>query len=338
MRVLLLVHGRQVETVQASPLVRTIVAGVPEVSVTVACAPVAADLARALEGVETVLPLTALDPSAGPAAWLACWARVRRRRFDAAMVCGTAASVRLLAYLAGIPRRVGPSGGLTTLLLSDRVTRRPGENRAATWLRCARALGITAERHLPRLDPGPAAAREALVQLHSSAIADGRLLVALAPGNAHSDVAQGRHSATAWAPERWAHLANQLAVRHGAGIVFVGSAEDERAVSAASVDVDAPHIDVTGQLDAMGIAALLSHCDLVVCGDSPLLHLAAAVGTPTVGLFGPTDGRSRGPYGAEHRVIQALTPSRAHHRGPTADSLMARIRVEDVLAGIESSL
>jgi heptosyltransferase II len=269
---------------------------------------------------------------------LAAWARLRRRRFDVVVVCATASSVRLLAYLTGIPRRVGAGGGLTAGLLSDRVPRRRGENRAATWLRCAGALGITTERHLPRLDPGPAADREALVQLHSSAIADGRLLVALAPGSAHSDVVPGRQSATAWAPERWAHLANQLAARHGAGIVFVGTAEDERAVSAASVDVDAPHIDATGQLGLMGMAALLGHCDLVVSGDSPLLHLAAAVGTPTVGLFGPTDGHSRGPYGEEHRVIQALAAPRAHRAGQPPDSVMARIRVEDVLAGIESSL
>jgi hypothetical protein len=58
------------------------------------------------------------------------------------------------------------------------------------------------------------------------------------------------------------------------------------------------------------------------------------VGTPTVGLFGPTDGRRRGPYGGEHRVVQALPPPGRRQDWPD-QALMDRIRVDDVLAGIE---
>lgn len=334
MRALVLVPGRQVEVLQASPLVRTLAAGDPETAVVVACSPAAVEVARALEGVESVVPLRGLEPGALPAAWIGAWARLRRMRVDATLVCSTGGAARLLAYLTGVPRRLGPAGGLTTFLLSGRVGWARGENRAAVWLRLAGLLGTAAERHRPRLEPGPDAEREARFQLHSSGIADGRLLIALAPGSVHSDIAPPSREATAWAPERWAHLANQLAARHGAGILFVGAPGDEGAVSAASVDVDAPHADLAGQLDLLATASLLGHCDLVVSGDSPLLHLAAAMGTPTVGLFGPTDGRRRGPYGEEHRVLQAIPPRRGAH----AAALMARIRVEDVLAGIETSL
>jgi ADP-heptose:LPS heptosyltransferase len=223
------------------------------------------------------------------------------------------------------------------------VVERAGENRAATWVRLAHLLGISAERHAPRLEPDAEAARQALGQLHSTGIADGRLLVALAPGTGYSDLHGLDPAVTAWDTERWAHLANQLAVRHGAGVIFLGTAEDEEAVQTAGVDVAAPHADLCGELDIIGTAALLGLCDLVVSADSPLLHLAAAVGTPAVGLFGPTSGRRRGPYGEEHRVIQAIAPQgqpdpAASGRSSKPTTLMGRIRVEDVLAGIETSL
>lgn len=338
MRVLVLVWGRQVETLQASPLIRTLRAGIPEATISVACSPAAAVMARALEGVGEVLPTPGLDPRGSPLGLLPAWARIRRRRFEVAVVCGTAPQARLLAYFAGIARRVGVGGGLTSLLLSEHLRERRGENRATAWLRLARLLGIAAERHQPHLDPGAAASQRALVQLHSTGIADGRLLVALAPGAGHSDLGPPTSAEATWKPERWAHLANQLAARHGAGVIFVGEGADEAAVTAASVDVAAPHADATGQLDMLGTAALFHLCDLLISGDSPLLHISAAVGTPTIGLFGPTDGRRRGAYGEEHRVVQALPApgDRAHVRG--RGPLMERIRVEDVLAGIESSL
>jgi ADP-heptose:LPS heptosyltransferase len=336
---LVMVWGRQVETLQASPLLRTLAAGAPGTTISLACSPVAVQVARALEGVGEVLPLRGLDPDGSSIDGLAAWARLRRLRFDVTVLCGTATRVRLLAYLSGFARRVGVGGGLTAALLSDHVPPRAGENQAATWLRLARVLGITAERHEPRLEPGPAASQQALVQLHSTAVADGRLLVALAPGTGHTDLSRLDPETTAWKPERWAHLANLLSVRHGAGVIFVGAAEDQAAATAASVDIASPHADITGQLDLLGTAALLRFCDLVISGDSPLLHLAASVGTPTIGLFGPTDGRRRGAYGGEHRVIQAL-PAPHHHHLPRhgADDLMDRIRVEDVLAGIETSM
>ena len=338
MRVLVLVWGRRVEVLQASPLVRSLAAGLPGSSISVACSRAAAPVARALDGVAEVLTLRGLDPGASPVSLLVAWAPLRRRRFDVAVVCGTAARARWLAYLAGFARRIGVGGGLTAVLLSDHLSARVGENRAATWIRLAHLLGVTAERHEPRLEPGTDATRQASAQFHSTGVADGRLVVALAPGTGHAERGRSEPAPTPWKTENWAHLANQLAARHGAGVIFVGVAEDEEAVIAAQLDVAAPHADLTGQLDVLGTAALLQLCDLVISGDSPLLHLSAAVGTPTVGLFGPTDGRVRGPYGREHRVVQAVVPRRGRHRGYHPGGSLEQIRVEDVLAGIETAL
>src|ERR1035438_9371000 len=69
MRLLVLVWGRQVETLQASPLLRTLAAGSPAVEITLACAPAAAQVARALAGTDEVITLRGLDPAASPFRW-----------------------------------------------------------------------------------------------------------------------------------------------------------------------------------------------------------------------------------------------------------------------------
>jgi len=97
------------------------------------------------------------------------------------------------------------------------------------------------------------------------------------------------------------------------------------------MDLRAEATDLAGEIDLSTLAGVIARCDLLVAADTPLLHLAAAVGTPSVGLFGPTNGRSRAPAGREHRVVQAIPAG-------SASASLERIRVDDVLAGIESAL
>ena len=74
------------------------------------------------------------------------------------------------------------------------------------------------------------------------------------------------------------------------------------------MDLRAEATDLVGEIDLATLAGVIARCDLLVGTDTPLLQLAAAMGTPTVGLFGPTDGARGGAYGAAHRVVQAIAP------------------------------
>jgi heptosyltransferase-2 len=333
MNVLVIVDGGLVETLQASALIRSMVTGLDDVQVTVACPPAAAALAAQVPGVVETLAMKALEPGGASldSLWRG-WLALRRRRFHAAAVCADGGVAAALVFFAGIPRRAGVASGVATLLLTDHVDREGTENRAALWLRLASVLGVGGAVQRPAFNPGLAARRVAEERLLASGFEDGRLLVAVAPGNGFADavVTGARVRATAWEPERFAHLCNELTRRHGAGIVVLGAAEDRFLVEAMLMDVESEALDLSGELGDLGeAAAVLERCDLVVCGDSPLLHLAAAVGTASVGLFGPTSGAVRAPLGSEHRVIQALDGG--------APSLR-QIRVDDVLAGIETPL
>jgi ADP-heptose:LPS heptosyltransferase len=330
------VTGGVAETVLATPLVETLRSGDPDVRLTLLCPAVASPIAECLEHVDEVVPLAALDGAVGVDGAARVWFQLRRRRLDAAVLCTTSPGVTAAAYLAGCPQRVSPATGLLRLLLTASAPALPRENRARTWLRMAAPLGIRDEHHRPAFEPGEEARKRADMLLRSGLLADGRLLIAVAPG-AGFDTA-GAGGGPAWPPERYAHLSNQLAARHGAVIALVGPAADRAAVEQTKLDLAADAMDLAGATDLPTIAAVLARCDLLVGSDATLLHLAAGVGTPTVGLFGPRDGVSLGPYGADHRVVQALpqAASEGRHEMTTPGSL-EQIRVEDVLASIEST-
>jgi ADP-heptose:LPS heptosyltransferase len=344
MEILVVIDGGLVETLQASPLLRSLTAGLDGARITVACPPGAAEIAAHVPGVAEVMALRALGPATPRAGELArAYRALRRRRFHAAAVCCTRPRAAALVYFTGIPIRAGLASGPSALFFTDRVEREGAEeNRAAAWLRLAPALGVPHQLHQAVYEPGSAARQVAMEHLVGAGFEDGRLMVALAPGTGFTDpLPMVSPRALSWEPERNAHLCNQLAHRHGAGIVVLGTAEDRPVVDAMLLDVASEVLDLCGELDGLDeIAAVLERCDLFISGDSPLLHLAAAVGTPSVGLFGPTDGRLRAPCGPEHRVIQAMPESNgARHQAPGLidQPSLRQIRVDDVLAGIEVS-
>ena len=333
MNVAVLVSGGMAEAILATPLLATLREGDPEGQHTLLCPRSAAPIADGLPGATTVLPLRALDGRLTPGGALRVWYELRRRRLDAVAVCSQDGLALVAAYFSGTPQRVANARGSLRLLVSATVPASRAENVARSWLRLAALLGIRGEQHRPHFEPGPQARQQADWLLNSSALADGRLLIAIAPGSGFADPGGAQLD---WDSERYAHLANQLAVRHGAGIALVGSPADRDAIERVKLDLGAEVVDLSSAGDPHTVAALLARCDLLVGGDTPLLHLAAAVGTPTVGLFGATDGVRRGPYGPDHRIIQALG-RRVDGRIAAEAASVDQIRVEDVLASIEST-
>jgi ADP-heptose:LPS heptosyltransferase len=332
------VNGGVAETLQSTPLLRTLRAGFPSARIVLVCPSTAGDLAEGIPPVDLVIPLAGLRGTR--AGGIRLWLTLRGLRLDAVFLCTSGAGPAASAYLAGVSQRSGVGGGMRSLLLTGRVKPGKTENRAQTWLRLAQVAGVHQQLHSPVFEPGPEARRRAEQVLHGSGLADGRLLVAIAPGSGYSDASGAEAAGTAWDPERWAHLANQLSQRHGAGILLVGSPQDRYAVERTKMDLRADATDLVGEIDLSTLAGVIARCDLLVGSDTPLLQLAAAMGTPTVGLFGPTDGARGGAYGRAHRVLQALEPPDYENslEEEPGEASMDQIRVEDVLAGIEATL
>ncbi|HYL71959.1 MAG TPA: glycosyltransferase family 9 protein [Candidatus Dormibacteraeota bacterium] len=339
MNVVVVVSGGITETLQASPLLRTLRAGEPNAQIGLVCPARSGPIAQGIPAVDVVTPRRELGGYPGALAGFRVWLELRRQRVDAVLLCSQSAWLRLAAFLAGVPERIGPRGGLSSFLLTRRGLADRAENRAPQWLRLAALMGIRQELHSPSYEPGAEALREADHLIHGTGFTDGRLLVALAPGTgfAEHDALSGPDAV--WDAERYALLCNQLAIRHGAGILFIGAPDDIGVIERTMLDLGASAADLSGEPDVRVVAAIISRCDLFIGGDTPLLHVAAAVGTPAVGLFGPSDGKLRGPYGSDHRIIQGLPPRMDAKGVDGAPALvMDQIRVDDVLASIEASL
>ena len=112
-----------------------------------------------------------------------------------------------------------------------------------------------------------------------------------------------------WPRERFSQVAMRLLGTHGpmaGGRLMVLGGPDDRKLAWGLKDV-APRnrfIDLTGGVDVLTAFACLRHARLFIGNDSGTMHLAAAAGTPTLGLFGPSDERLYAPWGANTRVVR----------------------------------
>lgn len=324
-----IVAGGVTETLHATPLLRTIRAAEPEARIALLCPATASRLWGGLPGVDQTLPMTALDGIPSLADAVTVWAQLRCRRLDAVLLCSGSASLRFAAYLAAVPRRLGPGGGVSSFLLTDRGSAAPGERPANAWLRLASLLGMGGRLHATGFEPGDEARARAARLLDEHCGREGCMWVALAPGSGTVD---GEGIGLGWEPERYALLANAIAQRNGTQVILVGTPEERPGVEAAKLDVGVGVVDFSAERDLLVTAAIISRCDVLIAADGPLLHLAAAVGTRAVGLYGPTSGAVWGPQGDAHRVLQAVPPAAGGDDG----ALMDRIRVEDVLAALDT--
>jgi len=141
-----------------------------------------------------------------------------------------------------------------------------------------------------------------------------------------------------WPAEQYGHLHRKLAERHGwLGVVTYGPGERALA-EAARLVAGEPEPFVLGT-DVAQLKALLHRAKVVVAADTGPLHLAAALGTPVVGLFGPTDPQRNGPYGQLDSVVRNARPDQTtYQRGRDYSPLMQSIRVEQVIEAIERRL
>ena len=119
-----------------------------------------------------------------------------------------------------------------------------------------------------------------------------------------------------WASKRWplhsfARLGDRAA-EAGAAVVAIGAFAGEGAAAAAMMK--RPALPVDGVGDPLAMAALLERLDVLVTNDTGPMHLAAAVGTPVVALFGPTNPARTGPWGPGHRVVCAAADCRPCYR------------------------
>ena len=110
-----------------------------------------------------------------------------------------------------------------------------------------------------------------------------------------------------WYNDRFAEVADRLAAE-GLFVVFTGGAADKKVVLSIQERMSHKSLDLTGKSSLKELAALYKRADLVISTDTGPMHIAAAVGTPLVALFGPTAPWRTGPHGEGHQVLRHELP------------------------------
>jgi lipopolysaccharide heptosyltransferase II len=144
-----------------------------------------------------------------------------------------------------------------------------------------------------------------------------------------------------WFPERFAELADRLEGERGLSVVFVGGPEDRKFVASIIAGMKTRAVSLAGELSLPETAALLARCRCLVSSDTGPLHLATAVGTPVIGLYGSTDAKRTGPVGPGHQVIsKALdcVPCEEKSCPLRSTACMAAITVEEVISAVKKVL
>ena len=147
-----------------------------------------------------------------------------------------------------------------------------------------------------------------------------------------------------WATKRWtregfARLADWLVEARGAGVIFTGSAADRPEVEAILARMNRESADFVGRTDLKTLGALYDRVDCLVSTDTGPMHLAAAMGTPVVALFGPTAPWRTGPYGAGHAVVRPEVPcSPCFRREAPECKCMHEIEVTTVKRNVDAVL
>ena len=235
-----------------------------------------------------------------PADWAGCRAAIRDLRaleLETAYVLPHSFRAALFPFLARIPQRIGLPGHFPRDFMLTEV-RRPaaGPGRAHQAFEYLDLFFPGANRRTcpaPRLTVPP----PVLEHLHERLDPLPKPWIALLPGAARGPSKQ-------WPVEHYALAAAQLMAETGGSVITLGTRAEAPLCQQVAAAAAPNGLNLAGQTSLEELAAVLSLSAAVLCNDSGGMHLAAALGTPLVGLYGITNPDQTGPLGRAVRILQ----------------------------------
>ena len=299
-RVVFIRTDRLGETLLNLPAMAAVKAALPEAALTVLVHPHLKPLIETIPWIDRVIDYARPSAQAWWVGALRLGRLLRPQRFDVAVVSNPMKELHVAVWIAGIPTRVGYDrkwGEFLTHRLPDRKAL--GERHEVEYnLDLIGQLGLAASLPpwpLPQFDREWIEIQQ-LLEPHGQRL--DKPFIAVHPWTSNP--------AKQWSEERFRSLIERCATRGERGMVIIGGPEEAGATPLVR-SPDRPIIDLVGRLTLRQLAAVLQQAQLLISNDSGPVHLAAAVNTKTVVLFGTsnaaTSPRRWGPWGQGHVVI-----------------------------------
>jgi len=225
---------------------------------------------------------------------------MRRGRFDLAIIFPRSFRSAFQIFLARIPIRIGYQDEGRSIFLTHNIRRKQEflhTHRVHYYRKLIEPLGNLGKTPSPQLVLRKEDRDWADHKIREMGLLDGRPLIGFNPGAAYG-------LAKCWPPDRFAELGQRLSERWKATVLIFGR-EEERAMAVRILErIGVRGVDLTGKTSLLQLAALLERCQILVTNDTGTMHVASAVGTPVVAIFGSTDPITTGPWGDGHMVIR----------------------------------
>ncbi|MBA4422517.1 MAG: lipopolysaccharide heptosyltransferase II [Syntrophus sp. (in: bacteria)] len=292
------------DVVMTLPAIAAIRKTWPGAQISVLAKPWVSEIYRLSPDVDQVIVFQEPGYHAGIMGKLRLAAELRKDPFDCAILLQNAIEAAILARLAGVRLCAGYNSDGRGLLLTHSVQRTRAVRQVHQidyYLEMVRALGCTPIERSVQLHPGDDYGDMTERLFNQYGIGLGRTLIGLAPGAAYGP-------AKKWFPERFAVVADRLIDDTGAQVILFGSGGDKESTAAVARNARHSLVDIAGKTSMKEAIALMSRCALFLSNDSGLMHVAGALGIPTVAIFGSTNPVTTSPVGEKSIVIHRDVP------------------------------
>ncbi|OGX05609.1 MAG: lipopolysaccharide heptosyltransferase II [Omnitrophica bacterium RIFCSPLOWO2_12_FULL_50_11] len=235
---------------------------------------------------------------------------LRGRSFDLCIDLQNTWRTHVLAFLARIPKRYGYRRGMAGFLLTHPVVYWDHQlGPVAHQFQVLKRVGITHMDDRMELWLEPQADREITERFERAGVLHSKHLVGFVLG------ASRRWPTKQWPVDYFLELSRRLIRRFECHIVLIGTVEDQKLAEVFSGARSNHVLNETGNTTEMQLVSLIKRLDVLVTGDTAPLHVASAVGTKTVALFGPTDPKRHMPSGNGHVALVKRIPCQPCYRG-----------------------
>ncbi|NCC50405.1 MAG: lipopolysaccharide heptosyltransferase II [Spartobacteria bacterium] len=221
--------------------------------------------------------------------------RIRAEHPDTAYILPHSFRSAFLPFLAGVKTRVGAAGHSRDWMLTRRMQEPPDVAAGHQVGEYYHLFGLDRPERVPA--PVLSIPDEAAVTIGARVAACDAPRIGFIPGAARGPSKQ-------WPKAHFIELGTRLCRETGGSIILMGSVAEQALCRDIREGMQGAVTDFSGSTTLGEWAALLAACDVVVANDSGGMHLASAVGTPVVALYGTTDPAKTGPLGTRHTILQ----------------------------------
>lgn len=329
-KILIVLHGSIGDVTRALALVHLLRQGFPKAhiawSVEPACVPL-------LEGARAIDEIIVFDRRRPWRSLVPFLARIRAAKFDLVLDLQRLFKSGVVSRLSGAPLRLGfhrRDSKEFNWLFNNLHIDECGErlSKLEHYLKFADFLGV--ERRAIEWEFSLTAAERSAVAAHLKRVK--RSFAVLFAG--------ARWESKRWFSEQIAQCGELLGARFGLDAVLLGAKEDEALARQAIACADGSLVNLVGQTTLREAIGIIQRAKVAIGPDTGLMHIAAAVGTPVVSLWGATDPKRTGPYGFDHLAVQgeASCVPCGLRRCPIGRICMRSISQEQIAAKVERAL